>query len=141
MEGPPTPSARLLFVSDPQESPRDDSLEESSGHAVRRPYIRSIVFLVVAAVSLYLLLPSLVSVFSSWRSLEHLGWPFAVLVLLFEAASSVCLWEVDRIALGFNGWFPVACSQLAGNALGRIVPGSATPFTVVMLRKSRVRRR
>lgn len=108
---------------------------------MRRPYIRSIVFLVVAAVSLYLLLPSLVSVFSSWRSLEHLGWPFAVLVLLFEAASSVCLWEVDRIALGFNGWFPVACSQLAGNALGRIVPGSATPFTVVMLRKSRVRRR
>jgi uncharacterized protein (TIRG00374 family) len=127
---------RLRFVSDPQESPRDDSLEERSGHAGPRPYIKSVIFLVVAAVSLYLLLPSLVSVFSSWRSLEHLDWPFALLVLLFEIASSVCLWEVDRIALGFNGWFPVACSQLAGNALGRIVPGSATPFTVVMLRKA-----
>lgn len=31
-----------------------------------------------------------------------------------------------------EGRFPVACSQLAGNALGRIVPGSATPFTVVL---------
>src|SRR4029077_1068651 len=60
----------------------------------------------------------------------------AILVLLFEVASSVCLWEVDRIALGFKGWFPVACSQLAGNALGRIVPGSAPPFTVVMLRRA-----
>jgi hypothetical protein len=54
-------------------------------------------------------------------------------VLLFEVASSFCLWEVDRIALASNGWFPIACAQLAGNALGRIVPGSATPFTVVML--------
>jgi uncharacterized protein (TIRG00374 family) len=123
-------------VSDPQESPRDDPLEERSGHAGRPPYIRSVVFLVVAAVSLYLLLPSLVSVFSSWRSLEHLDWPFAVLVLLFEIGSSFCLWEVDRIALASNGWFPIACAQLAGNALGRIVPGSATPFTVVMLQKA-----
>jgi hypothetical protein len=32
----------------------------------------------------------------------------------------------------------IACAQLAGNALGRIVPGSAPPFTVVMLRKARV---
>jgi hypothetical protein len=54
-------------------------------------------------------------------------------VLLFEVASSFCLWEVDRIALASNGWFPIACAQLARNALGRIVPGSATPFTVVML--------
>jgi len=94
------------------------------------------VLLAVTAVSLYLLLPGLVSVFSSWRSLEHLDWPFAVLVLLFEVGSSLCLWEVDRIALATNGWFPIACAQLAGNALGRIVPGSATPFTVVMLQKT-----
>ena len=100
------------------------------------PYIKPIALLAVAAVALYLLLPSLVSVFSSWRSLEHLDWPFAALVLVFEFASSVCLWEVDRIALGFDGWFAVACAQLAGNAIGRVVPGSATPSTVVMLRKA-----
>ena len=50
--------------------------------------------------------------------------------------SYACLWEVDRIALGSKGWFPIACSQLAGNALGRIIPASATPFTVVMAEKA-----
>ncbi len=104
--------------------------------ATHRQYVKSVVLLAVTAVSLYLLLPGLISVFSSWRSLEHLDWPFAVLVLLFEVGSSFCLWEVDRIALATNGWFPIACAQLAGNALGRIVPGSATPFTVVMLQKT-----
>ena len=77
----------------------------------RRQYVKSVVLLAVTAVSLYLLLPGLISVFSSWRSLEHLDWPFAVLVLLFELASSFCLWEVDRIALASNGWFPIACAQ------------------------------
>ena len=93
-------------------------------------------FLVVAAAALYVLLPGLVSVFSSWRSLEHLDWPFAILVVVLEIASWVCLWNLDRIALGVSGWFAVACAQLAGNALGRIVPGSATPSTVVMLRRA-----
>jgi len=45
------------------------------------------------------LLPSLVAVASSWRALEHVEWPFALLVLACEAASFVCLWELDRIAL------------------------------------------
>jgi putative heme transporter len=106
--------------------------------ANRRQYLKSAGLLAVTAVSLYLLLPSLLSVFSSWRTLLHLDWRFGVLVFLFEAVSSVCLWEVDRIALGSKAWFPIACSQLAGNALGRIVPASATPFTVVLLRKAGV---
>lgn len=104
--------------------------------ANRPQYLKQGLFLAVAAVSLYLLLPSLLSVLSSWRSLLHVDWRFAVLVLFFEVASSVCLWEVDRIALGLKSWFPIACAQLAGNALGRIVPGTATPFTVVILQKA-----
>jgi uncharacterized protein (TIRG00374 family) len=111
----------------------DDGKRSTAG---RRRYIKSAVLLLVAAVSLYLVLPSLLAVFSSWTSLKHLDWPFAVLVFLLEAASSVCLWELDRIALGSPPWFPVASAQLAGNAVGRIVPGSATPFTVVMLQRT-----
>ena len=90
-------------------------------------------FLIVTAVSLYLLLPSLVSVFSSWRSLSHLNWYWAGLVLLAESASYVSLWQLDRVALRVESWFPVACAQLSGNALGRIVPGggaTATTFAV-----------
>jgi hypothetical protein len=92
----------------------------------------------VAAISLYLLLPTLLSVFGSWRSLSHLEWFFAVPVFASEAASYVCLWQLDRIALGTRGWFAVACAQLAGNAVGRFVPGAPTPFTVEMLRSAGV---
>jgi uncharacterized protein (TIRG00374 family) len=89
-------------------------------------------------VSLYFLLPSLVSVFSSWRSLLHLAWPYAILVFVCEGGSYVCLWALDRIALGTKGWFAIACAQLAGNAVGRFIPGSATPFTVVFLGRAGV---
>jgi len=92
----------------------------------------------VGAVSLYLLLPTLLSVFGSWRSLEHLEWYFAVPVFVSEGASYVCLWQLDRIALGTSGWFAIACAQLAGNAVGRFVPGAPTPFTVEMLRRAGV---
>jgi uncharacterized protein (TIRG00374 family) len=93
----------------------------------------------IAAVSLYLLLPSLIAVFASWRSLSRLDWYFAVLALGCEAASFVCLWELDRIALNMRSWFPVAAAQLSGNAVGRILPGggaTATAFSASMLRKA-----
>jgi hypothetical protein len=89
----------------------------------------------VAAVSLYLLLPTLLSVFGWWRSLSHLEWYFAIPVFAAEGASYACLWELDRIGLGTSGWFAIACAQLAGNAVGRFVPGAPTPFTVEMLRR------
>jgi hypothetical protein len=65
----------------------------------------------------------LLAVFGSWRSLSHLDLPFAVLVLVCEVASYVCLWQLDRIALRTKGWFPVATAQLTGNLAGRIFPG------------------
>src|SRR4051794_25615262 len=104
-----------------------------------RRHARSGVLLAVAGVSLYLLLPSLLAVFASWRSLSHLDWYFAVLVLACEAASFVCLWELDRIALHTRAWFPIAAAQLSGNAVGRILPGggaTATAFSATMLRRA-----
>ncbi|HUO75040.1 MAG TPA: YbhN family protein [Solirubrobacteraceae bacterium] len=95
----------------------------------------------MTAVSLYLFLPSLIAVFSSWRSLRDLDWYFAVLVVACEIASFVWLWQLDRIALHTRGWFPVAAAQLSGNAVGRIVPGggaTATAFAVSMLRRAGV---
>src|SRR5712691_2945252 len=92
-------------------------------------------------VSLYFLLPSLLAVFASWRSLSQLDWYFAILVLACEVASLVCLWELDRIALDTRPWFPVVTAQLSGNAVGRIVPGgaaTATAVSVSMLRKAGV---
>jgi uncharacterized protein (TIRG00374 family) len=102
---------------------------------------RSGALVAVTAVSLYLLLPSLLAVFASWRSLAHLDWYFAILMLVLEAASVVAVWELDRIALNTRPWFPIAAAQLSGTAVGRVLPGggaTATAFSASMLRKAGV---
>jgi uncharacterized protein (TIRG00374 family) len=116
-------------------------------HAPRRPTrtwrraARPALLLVVGGVSIYLLLPSLLAVFGSWRSLSHLDWPFAALVVVSEAAAVVCVWALDRIALHTTAWFPIATAQLTGNAAGRLFPGggaTATAFAAGMLRRAGV---
>jgi uncharacterized protein (TIRG00374 family) len=93
--------------------------------------LRPVAFLALGGVALYILLPSLLAVFGSWRSLSHLDWPFAALTLGCEAASFVCLWELDRIALRTRAWRPVIEAQLTGNAAGRVFPGGGVTATAV----------
>ena len=95
--------------------------------------------LVVTFVSLYLLLPSLVEVFSSWRSLTKLDPLWAGLALVAELASFASAWVLQRVALRTNAWFAVATSQLAATASGRIIPGGGTTaaaFQVGLLRRA-----
>lgn len=97
------------------------------------------VLLALGGVSLYLLFPSLLAVFGSWRSLSHLDWRFALLTLVAEIASFVCLWQLDRIALRTRRWFPVIAAQLSGNLAGRIFPGAgatSTAFSASMLQRA-----
>src|SRR3981189_1078529 len=104
---PSAPGTRLAPMSE---------AEHSAGRPAWRRYARSSVLLLVTVVSLYLLLPSLLAVFGSWRALAHLEWPWAVLALAGEAASFACIWWLDRIALRTSDWFSVAAAQLSGNA-------------------------
>jgi uncharacterized protein (TIRG00374 family) len=85
----------------------------------------------LGGVALYVLLPSLLSVFGSWRSLSHLDWPFAALTLGCEVLSFACLWELDRVALGTKDRLAVITAQLVGNAAGRILPGGGATATAV----------
>lgn len=104
-----------------------------------RRYVRRGLLLLVSGVSLYLLLPGVVAVFSSWRSLSRVNWYWTGIALACEVASFVSLWNLDRIALRTKQWFAVVTSQLAGNAVGRVVPGggaTATAFAVEMLRRA-----
>jgi uncharacterized protein (TIRG00374 family) len=115
--------------------------EAARGDVAWRRYARPGLLLLVTGVSLYLLLPSLLAVFASWRSLRELTWYWALFALLAEALSFVALWELNRIALHLKSWFVVACTQLSGNTVGRIVPGggaTATAFSVGMLRRAGV---
>jgi uncharacterized protein (TIRG00374 family) len=97
--------------------------------------------LVLGGVSIYLLLPSLLSVFGSWRTLSHLDWPFAALVFVSECLAVASGWELLRIGLHTTEWFPVATAQLTGNAVGRLLPGggaTAAAFSAGMLRRAGV---
>ena len=82
-----------------------------------------VLFLVVAFVSLYLLWPSVGEVFDQWRSLTQLKPEWVAVALGVEMLSFVSVWELQRIALQTKRWFPVAMSQLAGNAFCRVIPG------------------
>jgi uncharacterized protein (TIRG00374 family) len=113
----------------------------AADHPAWKRYARPGVLVLVTGVSLYLLLPSLTAVFASSRSLEQLTWYWAALALVSEAGSFVCIWQLNRIALHVRSWFVVACAQLGGNAVGKVVPGggaTATAFSVGMLRRDGV---
>jgi uncharacterized membrane protein YbhN (UPF0104 family) len=95
-----------------------------------------VVLLLATAVSLYLLFPSLVEVFTQWRSLGELSPWWLLLAVLFEATSTTALWELWRVALRTPSWFGVGTAQLAGNAAGSVIPGGAATtlaFPVVAL--------
>ena len=127
--------ARFSSTTDDAAAP-----EHAEAHArTWRWSLRPALLLLIGGVGIYLLLPSLLAVFGSWRSLSHLDWPFAILVFAAEAASFACLWRLDRIALRTDAWFPVAAAQLSGNAAGRILPGggaTAAGVTASMLRRA-----
>jgi hypothetical protein len=109
---------------------------EPEAHPRRFPWGMSlrILLLLATAISLYLLFPSLVAVFTQWRSLRDLDLRWIALAVVFEAASVTSLWEVQRIALRTPSWFAVGTAQLAGNAAGNIVPGGGATAGAVSYR-------
>ena len=90
--------------------------------------------LLLTGISLYALAPSLLEVFSSWPQLADLDPTWIGVMLVFEAATFVCTWEVQRIALHTRRMFAVATSQLAGNAFGRVIPGGAAAQAALQYR-------
>ena len=95
------------------------------GRSFERKVLTRVALLCITAVSLYLLAPSLLQVFSSWTQLKTLNPYWIVPALLFEAASYVSLWALQRVALRTRSWFAVATSQLSAGAAGAAVNASA----------------
>jgi uncharacterized protein (TIRG00374 family) len=91
-------------------------------------------FLVVAAVSFHIVLPSIVEVLGSWPRLSSVAPEWFVVIIAFEGLSFASAIALQRIALRTNAWFPVATSQLAGNAMSQIVPGGAAAGATLQLR-------
>jgi uncharacterized protein (TIRG00374 family) len=107
------------------------SVEEAAGEvrvavrAKRRAIVVRLIFLLATGIALYILWPSLLSVLESWPELLDLNPVWFVAMGILEALSFVCIWALQRIALGTDRWFGVATAQLASNAFSRVVPGGA----------------
>jgi uncharacterized protein (TIRG00374 family) len=89
----------------------------------RRGIIRTLVWLGITAVSLYLVAPGLLNTLSSWRDLEKIAPMWLLAMAGLQAGAVVCLWAVQRIALHTRDWYAVATSQLAGNGIAKVAPG------------------
>jgi putative heme transporter len=79
--------------------------------------------LAVTGVSLYLLAPALLEVFGAFDRLDDFNPLWYVAMIGLQVGSYACMWVVQKIAVRAERIRPVATSQLASNAFGRIVPG------------------
>jgi len=74
-------------------------------------------------VSLYLVFPSVIETFGSWRQITRFSLFALVGMAALQMASQFCMWALQRVALRAKRWRPVIASQLAGNALSKVAPG------------------
>jgi putative heme transporter len=83
---------------------------------------RTLVWLGITAVSLYLVAPSLIETLGSWDDLATIapGWLAAMAAL--QGAALVSLWALQRLAMRVRDWYAVVTSQMAGGALAKIAP-------------------
>src|SRR4051794_560135 len=84
---------------------------------------RTIFWLAVTGVSLYLVAPSVLETLGSWRDVEKFAPAWLVAMLLAQAAAMASLWVLQHIAIAAGSWPAVISSQLAGNALAKVAPG------------------
>lgn len=99
------------------------SAKEVGGRWSRRRLMVQLVWLAVTGISLYLLFPSLAEVFSAGPRLQTVAWEWVAAGTVSFMVSLACVWLLQRIMLRSGGWFDIATSHLAGNAVGRVIPG------------------
>lgn len=90
--------------------------------------------LAVSGLSIYLLAPQVADVFGSWPQLSGISAGWFLAVLGCQAVSFFFVFVQQRLALRTEGWFVVVTSQLAGNAVSRVVPGGAATGAALQLR-------
>jgi uncharacterized protein (TIRG00374 family) len=109
---------------------RDESLAEIAEQEApldKKKLISRVLLLLVTAVAFYVLAPAIGEVFTTWDRLGETQPLWLIGAFLAESASFVSLWWLFKIAMPGVSWFTIACSQLASNALSRVVPGGAAP--------------
>lgn len=89
------------------------------------PLVRRAAALALTALVLYGVAPAIGEVLGAWPKVADLKPWWLAGIVLFEVASCWCLWELQALSIGTRDMAAVATSQLAGGALGRVIPGGA----------------
>jgi uncharacterized protein (TIRG00374 family) len=137
MASDPQPPPHAASPSRPEPAPALQAEREVVERAERTTFrfsVGRVVILLVTAISLYLLAPSIGEVFSAWDRLGDFN-PLALpVVLILEILSFACVWLLEAIALRTNRYDAIILSQLASNAFSRITPGGGATSTALQAR-------
>lgn len=90
--------------------------------------------LLLTAISLYFVGPSVLEVFSSWNLLSELEPGWILLAAGCQVMAFGFLWALQRLVLRTHAWLPVITAQLASNASTRILPGGPATGAAVQFR-------
>jgi len=116
------------------EERRFEEDEARASSRTRRQIIRWVLTLTLVLITLYVLGPGLVALFSSAPRLREITWWWFPIMFVLETGSFAALWAVQWISVRQTRWRPVIASQLAGNAFGRVVPGGGAAATALQYR-------
>jgi uncharacterized protein (TIRG00374 family) len=86
---------------------------------------RRVAALALTALVLYGVAPAVGEVLGAWPKVVDFKVWWLAAMLIAEVASCWCLWELQALSIGTHDTTAVATSQLAGGALGRVIPGGA----------------
>jgi uncharacterized protein (TIRG00374 family) len=109
--------------------------EEQQGAPIRwKALVKRSLGIAFTGIILYLVAPSILSVFHSWPRLVTLNLLWFIPALAAEGVHFACTFSLQRIALRTKAWFAVITAQLAGNAISLTVPGGAAAGAAVQFR-------
>ena len=97
--------------------------DDQQQQRLRRQVLKWAFLLTVMGVSLYFVAPTLAQTLGSWDQLRDVEPLWLIGMFLLQTASFACLWVQQRLTVREEHLGPVITSQLAANALGKVVPG------------------
>lgn len=108
------------------ETAHDETPQAGRGSTIARSFSRGrVALLVVTAIALYLVAPSLTEVLEAWPRLSDIAPGWFALMLGAEILSFGAVWYLQKLAFKGAGWFELITSHLVSNAVSRVVPGGA----------------
>ena len=96
--------------------------------------VRRVVAVGLAGAAIYLVLPEVTAVLGAWPRLSTLNPIWFLVAVVAEVLHFLCTFALQRLALQTTAWFDVVTSELTGNAITNIMPGSDAAGAAVQYR-------